>query len=127
MLFLFSGLLLSIGVSAQPREKSKSDSSRSNPTIMSFTATANSVEGITASGTKTHEGIVAADPAVLPLGSRIRIYGAGKYSGEYVVRDTGGKVNGRVIDIYMPSTAEAKRFGRRKVKVEVLRYGGSRP
>jgi hypothetical protein len=66
---------------------------------------------------------VAADRKVLPLNSRIRIYGAGRYSGEYTVEDTGGKVDGHHIDVYMPSRAEAKRFGRQRVKVLVLKYG----
>src|SRR5262245_57956394 len=76
---------------------------------MRFQATANSIEGTTAKGTVAREGITAADPAILPLGSRIRISGAGAYSGVYVVTDTGPKVNGRHIDIYMPTAAEAKR------------------
>jgi 3D (Asp-Asp-Asp) domain-containing protein len=90
---------------------------------MRFEATADSVSGITAKGTTTHEGIVAADPDVLPLGSLIRVTGAGKYSGIYVVTDTGPKVQGRHIDIYMPSTEEAKQFGRQKVYVRVLVRG----
>ena len=59
----------------------------------------------------------------MPLNSRIRIYGAGRYSGDYVVEDTGGKVDGHHIDVYMPSQAEAKKFGRQRVKVVVLKYG----
>src|SRR5947208_1525704 len=74
---------------------------------MRFEATAHSVEGTTAKGTVAHEGVVAADPAVLPLGSRIRVTGAGPYSGVYVVTDTGGKVNGRHIDLYLRNNAEA--------------------
>ena len=59
----------------------------------------------------------------MPLNSRIRIYGAGRYSGDYTVEDTGGKVDGHHIDVYMPSHAEAKKFGRQRVKVVVLKYG----
>jgi hypothetical protein len=59
----------------------------------------------------------------LPLNSRIRIYGAGQYSGDYTVEDTGGKVDGYHIDVYMPSQAEAKKFGHQRVKVVVLKYG----
>jgi 3D (Asp-Asp-Asp) domain-containing protein len=70
--------------------------------------------------TQTRRGIVAADPHVIPLGTRIRVHDAGPYSGEYVVEDTGAKVDGREIDIYMPSTREAREFGRRKVYVEIL-------
>jgi len=93
------------------------------PTIRYFIATAYSVEGTSASGKWSHPGTVAADRKVLPLNSRIRIYGAGRYSGDYIVEDTGGKVDGHHIDVYMPSQAEAKKFGRQRVKVVVLKYG----
>jgi len=91
--------------------------------VQTFSATAYSIEGQTASGAQTRRGIVAADPRILPIGSRIRVHDAGPYSGEYVVRDTGPAIKGREIDIYLPSDAEAKRFGRRAVKVEVLSRG----
>ncbi len=93
---------------------------------MRFLATAESVAGVTAKGTLAHEGIVAADPAVLPLGSVIRVSGAGPYSGTYVVTDTGPKVVGRHIDIFIPSLHEAKQFGRKIVVVEVLSKGDNR-
>jgi 3D (Asp-Asp-Asp) domain-containing protein len=96
------------------------------PGTLEFEATAYSIEGKTASGRTTREGIVAADPRVLPLGSRIRVHGAGRYSGEYVVADTGRAIRGREIDIYMPEHKEARRFGRRDVRVEVLDYGDRR-
>ncbi len=63
---------------------------------------------------------MAADPAVLPLGSCIRVHGAGVYSGLYTVTDSGRGVKGLEIDIFMPDGAEAKRFGRRRVHVEIL-------
>jgi 3D (Asp-Asp-Asp) domain-containing protein len=90
-------------------------------------ATAHSVDGVTADGTLSRIGTVAADPAVLPLNSRIRVEGAGPYSGLYSVEDTGPKVAGRHIDIYMNSRAEAKRFGKKFVRVVVLRYGDNHP
>jgi 3D (Asp-Asp-Asp) domain-containing protein len=93
------------------------------PTIHYFIATAYSVEGTGASGKWSHPGTVAADRTVLPLNSRIRIYGAGRYSGDYTVEDTGSKVDGHHIDVFMPSQAEAKKFGHQRVKVVVLKYG----
>src|SRR5262245_14045832 len=69
-------LLVCIGTGiggAQPRRRGP----------IRFTATASALHGITAKGTVTHEGTVAADPSVLPLGSRIRVSKAGPYSGEY--------------------------------------------
>ena len=93
------------------------------PTIRYFIATAYSVEGTGASGKWSHPGTVAADRTVLPLNTHIRIYAAGRYSGDYTVEDTGGKVDGHHVDVYMPSQAEAKKFGRQRVKVVVLKYG----
>ncbi len=93
------------------------------PTIRYFVATAYSVEGTGTSGKWSHPGTVAADRKVLPLNSRIRVYGAGPYSGDYTVEDTGALVDGRHIDLYMSSHAEAKKFGRQRVKVVVLKYG----
>ncbi|MDP9170137.1 MAG: 3D domain-containing protein [Acidobacteriota bacterium] len=109
--------LLTMASGAEP------SASRRRPTFRYFMATAYSVEGTGASGKWSHPGTVAADRNVLPLNSRIRIYGAGRYSGDYTVEDTGGKVDGRHIDVFMPSTAEAKKFGRQRVKVVILKYG----
>ena len=106
-----------------PASASPPLAARRRPTIRYFIATAYSVEGTGASGKWSHPGTVAADRKVLPLNSRIRVYGAGRYSGDYTVEDTGGQVDGRHIDLYMPSRAEAKKFGRQRVKVVVLKYG----
>lgn len=91
----------------------------------SYVATAYSLRGRTASGKFVSKGIIAADPRHLPLGSRVHVQ-AGAWSGEYMVADTGGAIKGRKIDIWTPSTREAMRFGRRKVKLTVLRYGVKR-
>jgi len=90
-----------------------------------YVATAYSLRGRTASGRMVSRGLIAADPRVLPLGSRVRLEHPG-YSGEYLVADTGGAIRGRRIDIWTPSSGEAMRFGRRTVKLTVLSYGGRR-
>lgn len=90
-----------------------------------YVATAYSLRGRTASGRFVSRGLIAADPRVLPLGSRVRL-DAGAYSGEYLVADTGALVKGRRIDIWTPSSKEAMKFGKRKVKLTVLSYGGKR-
>ena len=90
-----------------------------------YTATAYSLRGRTATGVAPAQGMIAADPRVLPLGSRVRIE-AGSYSGEYVVTDTGGGVKGHRIDIWTPTARDAMRFGRRAVKLTVLELGGKR-
>jgi 3D (Asp-Asp-Asp) domain-containing protein len=99
------------------------DSPVSEP--VSYIATAYSLRGKTASGRYVSQGIIAADPRVLPLGSRVRLE-AGRWSGEYLVADTGGRIKGRKIDIWTPSSREAMRFGRRRVKLTILSYGGKR-
>jgi len=86
-----------------------------------FSATAYSVEGQTASGLMAKPGVIAADPDILPLGTQVHITGAGPYSGVYTVADTGRRITGREIDIYIAHDGEAKRFGKKQVRVRVLR------
>ena len=93
--------------------------------VMKATAFTRAVQPTT-SGTDAREGIVAADPAVLPLGSRIRISGTDAYDGEYLVTDTGALVKGRHIDVYLNSHREAKQFGCKMVRVQVLEVGEGR-
>ncbi|GBC82898.1 Cell wall-binding protein YocH [bacterium HR10] len=89
---------------------------------LTFLATAYALPGQTASGENVRAGIVAADPDVLPIGSIIHI-SAGRHSGVYTVLDTGLKIRGRMLDIWMPTPQEARAFGVRRVTVRVLRWG----
>ncbi|HET9265567.1 MAG TPA: 3D domain-containing protein [Vicinamibacterales bacterium] len=89
-----------------------------------FAATAYCKGTTTASGVNVRTGIAAADPDLLPVGSVIRVERVlEKYAGIYTVLDTGPKVQGREIDIYMWSCHEALAFGRRKIDLTVLRLG----
>jgi 3D (Asp-Asp-Asp) domain-containing protein len=90
-----------------------------------FNATAYSLYGVTRSGVYVRRGVIAADPRVIPLGSVVQI-SAGKYSGVYTVLDTGKKIKGKIVDLWMPSYREAINFGRQQVKVRVLRRGYKR-
>ena len=67
-------------------------------------------------GHGVRRGLIAADPRVLKLGSRVYV-NAGAWSGNYLVSDTGGAIKGNKIDIWVPSCSEARRFGRRTVQV----------
>lgn len=82
----------------------------------SFSATAYCLRGRTATGGSVRRGIIAADPRVLRLGSTVRLEGGG-YSGTYQVTDTGGRIKGKKIDIWVPNCGEARKFGRRNVQV----------
>jgi 3D (Asp-Asp-Asp) domain-containing protein len=89
-----------------------------------FIATAYCRGETTASGVTVQAGIAAGDPDILPEGSVIQVEGApDPYQGIYTVMDTGPKVQGRHIDLYMWSCTEARVFGRRPVTVTVLRLG----
>lgn len=90
-----------------------------------FEATAYSLRGVTRSGSYVRRGVIAADPRVLPLGSTVHLK-AGNYSGVYLVQDTGKAIKGKRIDVWMPSSREARTFGRQNVRLTVLKYGGKR-
>lgn len=78
--------------------------------------------GITATGRRAGYGIVAVDPRVIPLGSKLYIETAdGSYVyGTAVAADTGGAIKGNRIDLCYNTRQEALNFGRRKVNVYVL-------
>jgi 3D (Asp-Asp-Asp) domain-containing protein len=89
-----------------------------------FTATGYCKGTTTASGVNVRTGIAAADPDILPVGSVVQVSGlADKYNGIYTIMDTGPKVQGRHIDIYMWSCHEALELGRRGMQIVVLRLG----
>jgi 3D (Asp-Asp-Asp) domain-containing protein len=72
-----------------------------------FTVTCYSLGGHTATGAKPSEDVVAVDPAVIPLGSRIVVDGVGAR----VASDTGGAIKGHRLDVWKPSAAECASFG----------------
>lgn len=76
--------------------------------------------GITASGLRVKPGIVAVDPRVIPLGTKLYVEGYG-YS---LAADTGGAIKGNKIDLFFESVSEARKFGRRNIKVYVLANQG---
>jgi len=87
-----------------------------------LTASAYCHHGTTRSGAQTSRGTLAADPRVLPVGTVVRIESTVPgFSGNYIVRDTGAKIKGRKVDIFVPNCANARAFGKRVVVVRVLR------
>lgn len=89
-----------------------------------FTATAYCKGTMTASGVNVRSGIVAADPDLLPVGSVVQVDRLGsKYDGVYTVMDTGPKVHGRHLDLYLWNCNEALQLGRRHMLITVLRMG----
>lgn len=79
--------------------------------------------GITASGTKARPGVVAVDPRVIPLGTKLYIQSLDgtKDYGFAIAEDKGGAIKGNKIDLYFETRSECMNFGRRKVKVYILK------
>ncbi|HHY04694.1 MAG TPA: DUF348 domain-containing protein [Thermoanaerobacterales bacterium] len=72
--------------------------------------------GITHSGMRVRQGVVAVDPRVIPLGSRLYVEGYGLATAQ----DTGGAIKGNRIDLYFPTHDKTLKYGVRHVKVYVL-------
>jgi 3D (Asp-Asp-Asp) domain-containing protein len=98
--------------------------SPSPSTHLAFSATAYCKGVTTTSGVAVTTGVAAADPELLPVGSVIKVDTLEpRYDGIYTVMDTGPSVQGRLLDLYMWSCNEALQFGRKPVRISVLRFG----
>jgi 3D (Asp-Asp-Asp) domain-containing protein len=80
---------------------------------LTVTATGYSLSGHTSTGLPVGVGVVAVDPRVIPLGTRLTIPGYG----EGVAADTGTAVQGNTIDLWFPTLANAMAWGRRTVTI----------
>ena len=80
-------------------------------------AVAYHLPGNTASGLPVGMGVIAVDPSVIPLGTRVFVPGYGAA----VAADTGSAIKGNIIDLWMPTTAQAQAWGRRTVTITI--YG----
>lgn len=82
-----------------------------------YTSACSGCSGITASGVRAGFGVIAVDPRVIPLGTKLFIPGYGRA----IAGDTGGAIRGNRVDLGMNTNADAMQFGRRPVTVYVLR------
>jgi 3D (Asp-Asp-Asp) domain-containing protein len=123
--FLYEVTILDSRYAARQAELREATAMPSPGTRLRFTATAYCRGTTTASGVNVRNGIAAADPDLLPVGSVIQLDRLGdRYNGIYTVMDTGPAVQGRHIDIYMWDCDEARyEFGRRSAGITVLRLG----
>ncbi len=80
-------------------------------------AVAYHLPGNTASGLPVGVGVIAVDPTVIPLGTRVFVPGYGPA----VAADVGTAIKGNIIDLWMPTTAQALAWGRRTVTITI--YG----
>ncbi|BCB03769.1 3D domain-containing protein [Bacillus sp. KH172YL63] len=91
-----------------------------NVTATAYTAHCEGCIGITKTGVDLLENpdarVIAVDPAVIPLGSKVYIEGYGYARAE----DTGGAIKGKRIDIYMEKEKDALQYGVRDVSVQII-------
>jgi cystine transport system substrate-binding protein len=80
---------------------------------LTVVATAYSLHGGTASGLPTGPGVVAVDPTVIPLGTRMDIPGYGPG----IAADTGSAIKGLRIDLWFPTLTQTYEWGRRTVTI----------
>jgi peptidoglycan DL-endopeptidase CwlO len=81
--------------------------------LLTVVATGYSMQGHTASGIPVGPGVVAVDPGVIPIGTRLTIPGYG----EGIAADTGGAIQGARIDLWFSTQADAVAWGRRSVTI----------
>ena len=122
--FLYEVTVLDSRYAARQAELREDTAAPAPGARLRFTATAYCKGTTTASGVNVRKGIAAADPDLLPVGSVIQIERLpDQYNGVYTIMDTGPKVHGRHIDIYMWNCNEALQLGRRPMQLTVLRLG----
>ena len=83
---------------------------------LTVSATCYCLRGSTASGLPVGPGIIATDPSVIPLGTRVYVPGYGNA----VAADTGPGVQGLAIDLWVASCAKASAYGRQTLSIEIL-------
>lgn len=90
-----------------------------NVIATAYTYAGNS-EDLTYSEIPVDTGVIAVDPRVIPLGTVMWVEGYG-YG---VAADTGGDIKGNRIDVFLPSRHDANRWGRKEVKVKIIKPPG---
>lgn len=88
-----------------------------------YTSTCEGCSGITKTGVNVKDktpNIIAVDPKVIPLGSKVEIIYGGKRLGYFTAEDTGGDIKGYRIDILTKTEKDAYKFGRKQVTLRIL-------
>ncbi len=98
-----------------PVEAAAAIATPSGERTLTVSSTGYTIRGRTSTGIPTAPGVVAVDPSVIPLGTRLTIpgYGVG------IAADTGGAVHGNTIDVWFATKALALQWGRRVVTVTI--------
>ena len=100
-------------VTPTPTQTPVPDAAPAGGHVLVVTSTGYSLPGHTATGLPVGWGVVAVDPSVIPLGTKLTIPGYG----EGVAADVGSNVHGRDIDLWFPTLAQARGWGRKTVSI----------
>lgn len=78
--------------------------------------------GITRTGIRAREGVIAVDPRIIPLGTKVyvEVPGAAADYGFAIAADIGSAIKGKLIDLYFDTTELAVHWGRRSVRIYIL-------
>lgn len=95
----------------------KGSESALSPYRIKVDAVAYHLPGKTALGIPVRKGVVAVDPRLIPLGTKLHVPGYG----HGIAADVGTAIKGRIIDLWFPSTAAARKWGRQTVTITVYR------
>lgn len=121
--------LTGVKASSKKTTTKKTTTSRSNDNVVrefmvstsAYTANCRGCSGITSTGINLKKNpnlkIIAVDPRVIKLGTKVYVEGYG-YA---VAGDTGSAIKGNKIDLFMPNQTSALKWGRKTVKIKILR------
>lgn len=111
------------------KKSAKKSVSRSNDKVVkelmvsttAYTAYCRGCSGITKTGINLRKNpnlkVIAVDPSVIKLGTKVYVEGYG-YA---IAGDTGSAIKGNKIDVFMPNHSSALKWGRKTVKIKILR------
>lgn len=97
-----------------------------NVTATAYTAYCNGCTGETKTGIDVRHvtpKIIAVDPTLIPLKSKVELIVGGKSQGIYSAEDIGGAIKGNKIDILYPTTQSAYAFGVQEVELRIVELG----
>ncbi|MFC7687613.1 ubiquitin-like domain-containing protein [Ureibacillus sp. GCM10028918] len=116
--------VVAVGTKVVTAAVSRSNSSASSSskefyvTATAYTANCSGCSGVTATGLTLKDGmkVIAVDPSVIPLGTKVWVEGYGNA----IAADKGSAIKGNKIDVFIGSNSKANSWGRKKVRVKIL-------
>ncbi|MBP0727273.1 DUF348 domain-containing protein [Bacillus sp. RG28] len=116
--------IIAVGTKTPSRSMAAKEPSKGKEMYVEATAYSpyeGGMSGITATGINVRKNpnikLIAVDPDIIPLGSKVWVEGYGVA----IAGDTGGAINGHRIDVLFPTQQDCLKFGRKTIKIRVLK------